>query len=60
MNLIKWLINKISKKHSSIQHDEMYDSEFCSLLVQNAHKISRDKETIIKYKDKYYRIRELG
>ena len=60
-NIIKflaWIFQfKVRKNGTSSIH---LDNEFSAFLVKNAHKIPPSKDTIIKYKNKFYRIRELG
>lgn len=44
------------KRNKSLRRSD----EFSSLIVLNQRKFSHIKPTIIKYKEKYYRIKELG
>lgn len=39
---------------------EIIDNEFRCNVVKNSHRFSSIKPTILKYKSKYYKIKELG
>ena len=58
-NLIKWT-KALRLYFVRCSNSLVRDEELSSFIVRIQHKIPRTGSIVVKYKDKYYRVRELG